>query len=119
VLDALNNLNPNKARGTDNIAPVLLKNCACFTYPTFSQQAYSVKTNPPNGKHKIIPAYKSGDKTSVTNYHPISLLCVISKVLEHLVYDKVIDTKLHLSLLINLVSKDIHFNITTTFYLLL
>jgi len=42
--------------------------------------------------HKIIPVYKSWDKSSVANYWPISVLCVISKVLERLVYNKVIDT---------------------------
>ena len=41
--------------------------------------------------HKITPVHKSGDKTSVTNYRPISLLCIISKVLERLIYDKIID----------------------------
>ena len=35
--------------------------------------------------------HKSGDKTLVTNYCPISLLCIISKVLERLIYDKIID----------------------------
>jgi len=40
--------------------------------------------------HSITPIYKSGDRASVTNYRPISLLCSVSKVLEKLVYDKVI-----------------------------
>ena len=42
--------------------------------------------------HKIIPIYKSGDKSSVKNYHPISLLCCISKVLESIIYDWIYDT---------------------------
>ena len=33
--------------------------------------------------------YKSGDKTSANNYRPISLLCITSKVLEQLIYDKI------------------------------
>ena len=37
--------------------------------------------------HSITPIHKSGDKSQVTNYRPISLLCIISKVLERLVYD--------------------------------
>ena len=41
--------------------------------------------------HKIIPIYKSADKSSVKNYRPISLLCCISKVLESLVYDRIYD----------------------------
>ena len=42
--------------------------------------------------HKIIAVHKSGDKTSVKNYRPISLLCIVSKVLERLIYDKIINT---------------------------
>ena len=38
--------------------------------------------------HGITPIYKSGDRGSVTNYRPISLLSTASKVLERLVYSK-------------------------------
>jgi len=31
---------------------------------------------------KLKPLYKQGDKTSMTNYRPVSLLMVFSKVLE-------------------------------------
>ena len=93
-MDALNNLNPNKARG--NIAPVILKNCA-FAFALrihhlFTTSLHSRNLPSKQKTHKIIPVFKSGGKTSVTNYRPISLLCVISKVLERLFYDKVIDT---------------------------
>ena len=37
----------------------------------------------------ITPVFKKGDKTNVVNYRPISLLRIISKVLESIVYDKV------------------------------
>ena len=40
--------------------------------------------------HVITPIHKSGDKSSVKNYRPISLLCIISKVLEKIIYDKII-----------------------------
>ena len=96
VIDALNNLNPNKARGIDNIAPVILKNCAfALALPIHHLFTTSLRSGNLLSEwktHKIIPVFKSGDKTSVANYRPISLLCVISKVLERLVYDKVINT---------------------------
>ena len=45
-----------------------------------------------NGKvHTISPIYKSGDRSLVANYRPISLLCSVSKVLEKLVNCRVID----------------------------
>ena len=31
---------------------------------------------------------KKGDLSDVSNYRPISLLCILSKVLESIVYDK-------------------------------
>jgi len=40
--------------------------------------------------HKIIPIFKSGDRPLVKNYHPISLLSYISKVLERIIYDKTV-----------------------------
>ena len=47
---------------------------------------------PFDGKtHIIIPVFKSGNKNQVNNYRPISLLCITSKVLEHLIYNKLID----------------------------
>ena len=42
--------------------------------------------------HTVIPVFiKPGDKCSVTNYRPISLLCIISKVLQKLVYQQVFE----------------------------
>ena len=40
--------------------------------------------------HSIVPVFKSGDRTSIINYRPISLLYTISLVLEHLIYNKVL-----------------------------
>ena len=42
-------------------------------------------------QHTIIPVYKSGDKSTLKNYRPISLLCSISKLLENLIYNKIIE----------------------------
>ena len=95
VFDALINLNPNKASGIDNIAPVVLKNCAhALATPVYHLFTISIRSGsiPSEWKiHKITSVYKSGDKTSVTNYRPISLLCIMSKVLERLIYDKIIN----------------------------
>ncbi len=41
--------------------------------------------------HKVHPIPKTGDLTNLANYRPISLLSTPSKVLERVVYDKIID----------------------------
>ena len=84
-----------KAMGCDYISPKILKFCAaslsgpvtslinmCLESCTFLEEW---KT------HMITPILKSGDLSSIRNYRPISLLCILSKVMEKLVYDKIID----------------------------
>ena len=39
---------------------------------------------------KVVPIHKKGNVTYVSNYCPISLLCSMSKILEKLVYNRVI-----------------------------
>ena len=41
--------------------------------------------------HLIVPVYKLAERSSVQNYRPISLLCNTSKVLESLVYNRIIN----------------------------
>ena len=41
--------------------------------------------------HKIVPVFKSGDSNCVENYRPISLLSVVSKVFERLIFNKIVD----------------------------
>ena len=95
VFEALTCLDPNKAMGIDMISTKILKYCAtAFVQPfhhlftlTLSHEMlpFDWKT------HIIIPVFKSGNKNQVNNYRPISLLCITSKVLERLIYNKLID----------------------------
>ena len=96
VYQALSNLKfkLKKSPGCDNICPQLLLLCLhplLHIITSLFQQSYSTASLPQEWKtHKIVPIHKSGDKTNVTNYRPISLLCIISKVLESIVYNKII-----------------------------
>ena len=95
VFNALIILDPNKATGIDGIGPKILKHCAAALYKPF-HYLYSLilrkHTLPLEWCiHCIIPVFKSGDKALVTNYRPISLLCNSSKILEQLIYNKIID----------------------------
>ena len=94
VYESLSSLDITKAMGIDGIGPRVLKHCALALYKpihhlfmlSLSQHYLPLEWR----THLITPVFKSGDKSSVRNYRPISLLCVISKLLEKLVYDKIL-----------------------------
>ena len=94
VFTALSNLDSNKATGPDNIGPKILKQCATFiTQPIhyLFNLILSYSMIPKEWKtHQIVPVFKSGDKSLVQNYRPISLLCNIFKILEHIINNKII-----------------------------
>ena len=76
--------------GIDGIGPRLLKECAHVLYLPFhylfclSLIRHSI---PQEWRtHMITPIHKAGNRTLVSNYRPISLLCSISKVLEQIIY---------------------------------
>ena len=94
VYDALTQLDPTKAIGLDGIGPKILRSCALSLYQPLSHLfniSLSTGRIPYEWKiHKIVPVHKSANRSSVTNYRPISLLSNTSKILEQLIYNKVI-----------------------------
>ena len=94
VLQALSKLNLSKAMGADGIGPQILKSCSVALYEPLchlfcvSLQSASIPSD--WRLHRITPVFKSGDKSLVSNYRPVSLLSCTSKVLEWLVYDKIV-----------------------------
>ena len=102
VLVALLNLDTNKATGPDSISPRLQKESAHQIAPSLCQlfnQSLADGSLPDEWKlANIIPVFKKGDQHCVENYRPISLLCIVSKVLERCVLSKLRD---HLLELIN------------------
>ena len=95
VFKILQSLDVSKAMGCDGISPKLLKQCSLSLYRplhylfslSFSQSYLPLEWR----THLIKPIFKSGVKNSVKNYRPISLLPVVSKVLEKLVYNRIVD----------------------------
>ena len=96
VFDIMSSLNTTKATRIDNISPILLKNCArSLSTPVHSLFLLSITsgTLPKEWKtHLITPIFKSGDKVDIKNYRPVSLLCILSKVLEKLIYNSIFDS---------------------------
>ena len=93
VFSNLSALDVHKAMGVDGIPNRILKNCAtalCEPILHLFQQCVDQSYLPEEWRiHKIVPIHKSGDKTNVKNYRPISLLCCTSKVLEKIILNKV------------------------------
>ena len=89
----LSKLDPSKATGLDVISSRLLKYCALALYiPIHHVFKLSINSQsiPSHWKvHCIVPVLKSGDKSSVRNYQPISLLSIISMTLERIAFDHV------------------------------
>lgn len=88
----LRNLDPNKACGADAFPTRILKECALVLAPSVCKlfnKSFSSGKLPQQWKEAlVIPIHKKGDKDLVNNYRPISLLCIISKVLERCVFNR-------------------------------
>ena len=88
VFEALSSLDTTKAMGVDGIGPKILKHCTLALFKPLHHLfllSLSQHCLPKDWRsHLIIPVFKFGDKSSVRNYCPISLLCSVSKVLEKL-----------------------------------
>ena len=86
VHKALSSLNTTKSMGIDGIGPKFLKHCAFKPIHHLFKLSISHFYVPKDWRlHLVTPIHKSGDKSSVKNYRPISLLCTISKVLEKII----------------------------------
>ena len=95
VLSLLQNIKEDKATGPDDIPGKFLKNCAFELHEIFTvlfQNSLDLGTVPDEWKvAHITPLFKKGDKTKAENYRPISLTCIVCKLLEHIVHSNVMD----------------------------
>ena len=86
ILKLLTDTNPEKAAGIDNLSGRFLKDGAVvLALPISKLCNLSMKRSkfPLDCKiAKLKPLYKKGSKTDPKNYHPISLLPLVSKVTE-------------------------------------
>ena len=94
VFAILSSLDITKSAGLDDINPKILNFCAqSLLQPVCHLFNISISTSklPIQWRsHRITPIHKSGDKSLISNYRPISLLCVLSKVLEKVMYNRII-----------------------------
>ncbi|MCG8045233.1 MAG: hypothetical protein JAY66_06065 [Candidatus Thiodiazotropha taylori] len=94
IMKLLQGLNPDKAPGPDRIKPLFLQKLCHEVAPilqvifTKSLQEGSLPSD--WLKANVSPIYKKGDKTCPANYRPISLTCILCKLLEHIVTSNVV-----------------------------
>ena len=93
VLQAINSIKSNAA-GIDGITLTMLKMCTPYCIPSLTNIINSSITTgqfPDLWKKAIVnPIPKGGDITDPKNYRPISILPVISKVIERLVHNQIV-----------------------------
>ena len=87
-------LNPNKSCGIDMIDPFIIKQLAEPLAPILSNvfnKSMNTGRVPDKLKEAMItPVYKSDDHKSFGNYRPISILPIFSKILERIIYNRLL-----------------------------
>ena len=88
-------LNPSKSTGTDNIPARFVKDAASvFKKPIGHIINLSIEKNvvPKDLKNaRVVPLFKKNKRSEVGNYRPVSVLSVVSKMLERAVYTQLED----------------------------
>ena len=93
VLNLLNELDISKAPGPDKIPAHFLKLCSTEIAPIliliFQASIHQSRVPPDWKQANIVPVFKKGDRTLCSNYRPVSLTCICSKILEHIIYSHI------------------------------
>ena len=90
------NFDLSKASGPDFIPVVVLKNCEpelSYILAELFNKCLKESCFPDCWKvSSVVPVFKNvGERSTAKNYHPVSLLSVVSKVFEKLVNNKIVD----------------------------
>ena len=92
VFSLLNKLKKSKAVGLDKISSRLIRECAdliCKPLCYILNQSLNVGVFPDDWKcARVTPLFKQGERDDLNNYHPISVIPVIAKVFERIVYNQ-------------------------------
>ena len=87
VLKLLQDINPSKAGGPDSVPGRMLKELATELTPFMTllfRQSLDTGQVPKEWKEQWVnPIFKKGNKNDAANYRPVSLTCITSKLMEH------------------------------------
>ena len=88
ILKLLKDLNPHKAAGPDELKPLVLRELREVIAPMlvviFQRSIETGRVPKDWNDANVCPLFKKGDKSIASNYRPISLTCILCKVLEHI-----------------------------------
>ena len=88
----IQNLNPNKAHGHDDISIRMTEICGSSIYEPLElifKEVLSTGLFPSNWKKgNIVPIHKKGDKQILKKYRPVSLLPICRKIFERLIFNE-------------------------------
>ena len=91
----LNEINVNKSSGPDGIRPTVIKSVTQYISPIlvhiFNNSMQSGIIPESLKVAQIIPIYKANDPSEFTNYRPISILPILSKILEKVILKRLLD----------------------------
>ncbi len=94
ITNIVNDLKPNKSAGYDSYSPMVIKAVMpSVIQPLMEIFNQSLMTGVFPDKLKIArvtPIFKSEDKLIMSNYRPVSVLPVFSKILERLMYNRLL-----------------------------
>jgi hypothetical protein len=92
IMNIIGSLKSNKSSGYDEISSKILKLFGVYISAHFSyicNMSISTGVFPERLKYAVVnPLYKSGDKADITNYRPISMLTVLSKILGKVMHSR-------------------------------
>ena len=95
IQNLLSNLDPNKAHGPDGISPYLLKSCSAEIAPRLEvifKQSLNTGELPSDWlTANFFPVFKKGNRSSPSNYRPISLTSPCCKIMEHIIFHSIMD----------------------------
>jgi hypothetical protein len=120
ILRLLKLVDASKSTGSDNLPPMILKQCAEQLAPSLTA---IINTSLNQGKVPklwklavVSPIHKKGPRSLVANYRPISLLPVASKLMERTVFNSIFN---HLNPKIHCLQHGFRRGLSTTTQLLL
>ena len=91
----LSTLDVQKSSGPDLISPYVLKHCADGIAPilqvTFTQSLSTSSLLSDWLSANICPVFKNGNRSSASNYRPISLTSICAKTMEYIIYHFIMD----------------------------